>query len=58
MKHFVEFKMEDGGAIIIEVDEPETGEPPARPVVLGKSLRKPRRPLSRLSARSGQQPRR
>src|SRR5229473_6100073 len=25
MKHFVEFKMEDGGTIIVEVDEPETG---------------------------------
>ena len=25
MKHFVEFKMEDGSAIIVEVDEPETG---------------------------------
>ena len=25
MKHFVEFKMEDGSAIIFEVDEPETG---------------------------------
>src|SRR5436853_7267537 len=25
MKHFVEFKMEDGGIIIVEVDEPETG---------------------------------
>ena len=25
MKHFVEFKMEDGSTIIVEVDEPETG---------------------------------
>jgi len=25
LKHFVEFKMEDGSTIIIEVDEPETG---------------------------------
>ena len=25
MKHFVEFKMEDGSAIIVEVDEPEIG---------------------------------
>src|SRR3989440_3753808 len=25
MKHFVEFKMEDGSIIIFEVDEPETG---------------------------------
>src|SRR5437764_3753437 len=25
MKHFVEFKMEDGSAIIVEVDEPATG---------------------------------
>lgn len=25
MKHFVEFKMEDGSAIIFEVDVPETG---------------------------------
>ena len=25
MKHLIEFKMEDGGAIIVEVDEPETG---------------------------------
>lgn len=25
MKHLVEFKMEDGGTIIVEVDEPETG---------------------------------
>ena len=25
MKHFVEFKMEDGGTVIVEVDEPETG---------------------------------
>src|SRR5258707_15831798 len=24
-KHFVEFKMEDGGTIIVEMDEPETG---------------------------------
>ena len=26
MKHLVEFKMEDGGSIIVEADEPETGE--------------------------------
>jgi len=25
MKRLIEFKMEDGGAIIVEVDEPETG---------------------------------
>ena len=25
MKRFVEFKMEDGGMIVVEVDEPETG---------------------------------
>ena len=25
MKHFVEFRLEDGGTIIIEVDESETG---------------------------------
>jgi Trypsin-co-occurring domain 1 len=25
MKHFVEFKMEDGSTIIVEVDDPETG---------------------------------
>ncbi len=25
MKHLIEFKMEDGGAIVVEVDEPETG---------------------------------
>lgn len=25
MKHFVEFKLENSGTIIIEVDEPETG---------------------------------
>jgi DNA-directed RNA polymerase specialized sigma24 family protein len=25
MKHFIEFKMEDGNTIIFEVDEPETG---------------------------------
>ena len=25
MKRFIEFKMEDGGAIIVEVNEPETG---------------------------------
>lgn len=25
MKHFVEFKIEDGSSIVLEVDEPETG---------------------------------
>jgi hypothetical protein len=25
MKRLIEFKMEDGGAIIVEVNEPETG---------------------------------